>query len=202
MYIECMKATTHDSDARERLIKAAQALLWERGFMGTSPAAIQQMAEVGQGSMYHHFKSKEGLALAAIERSANERWGDYETLFAAESTAYGRIAAYLHAERDVLRGCRIGRLTQDPDIMGNEALRAPVDALFTRLKTQLADFVAQGQAQGEVDTALDPLSIAEMVVAVVQGGYVIAKAANDTQPFARAMAGVLSLLGTHMKCAP
>ena len=55
-------------DAAERLITSTQELLWERGYVGTSPKAIQQRAGAGQGSMYHHFTGKPDLARAAIDR--------------------------------------------------------------------------------------------------------------------------------------
>ena len=56
----------------DRLIEATRELLWERGYVGTSPKAIQQRAGAGQGSMYHHFAGKPDLALAAIRRTAEE----------------------------------------------------------------------------------------------------------------------------------
>lgn len=56
----------------ERLIESTRELLWERGYVGTSPKAIQEHAGAGQGSMYHHFKGKPDLALAAIRRTAEE----------------------------------------------------------------------------------------------------------------------------------
>jgi TetR/AcrR family transcriptional repressor of nem operon len=59
-------------DTRDHLIESTRELLWERGYVGTSPRAIQQRAGAGQGSMYHHFAGKRALALAAIERSAAE----------------------------------------------------------------------------------------------------------------------------------
>jgi TetR/AcrR family transcriptional repressor of nem operon len=59
-------------DTRERLIESTRELLWERGYVGTSPKAIQERSGAGQGSMYHHFGGKPDLALAAISRSAEE----------------------------------------------------------------------------------------------------------------------------------
>ena len=52
-------------DTRDQLIDSTRELLWERGYVGTSPKAIQQRAGAGQGSMYHHFAGKKELALAA-----------------------------------------------------------------------------------------------------------------------------------------
>ena len=56
----------------ERLIESTRDLLWERGYVGTSPKAILERAGAGQGSMYHHFKGKPDLALAAIRRTAEQ----------------------------------------------------------------------------------------------------------------------------------
>ena len=57
----------------ERLIESTRELLWERGYVGTSPKAILERSGAGQGSMYHHFKGgKPDLALAAIRRTAEE----------------------------------------------------------------------------------------------------------------------------------
>src|SRR5436190_16047277 len=104
---------------RDQLIDSTRELLWERGYVGTSPKAIQQRAGAGQGSMYHHFAGKADLALAAVRRNAAEVRAEAETVFAAPGTAYERIERYLRRERDVLRGCRVGRLTHDPDIVAD-----------------------------------------------------------------------------------
>src|ERR1041384_3828186 len=111
---------------RDQLVDSARELVWERGYVGTSPKAIQQRAEAGQGSMYHHFSGKPALALAAIERTASEMAGKAEAQFSASGTAKERLLAYLRRSRDVLRGCPIGGLTQDPEVMADPALRAPV----------------------------------------------------------------------------
>src|SRR3954451_19339347 len=112
---------------RDQLIDSTRELLWERGYVGTSPKAIQQRAGAGQGSMYHHFSGKRELALAAVRRSADELMAAAEAQLSAPGTAVERVSAYLLRERDVLRGCPIGRLTQDPDIVADPELRAPVD---------------------------------------------------------------------------
>ena len=57
-------------DTRTRLVNVAQDLLWERGYAATSSKEILNRANVGQGSMYHHFSGKRDLAAAALEQSA------------------------------------------------------------------------------------------------------------------------------------
>jgi AcrR family transcriptional regulator len=57
-------------NSRQNLIQSAQELLWERGYVGMSPKAIQERSGAGQGSMYHHFKGKGDLAAEAIQQRA------------------------------------------------------------------------------------------------------------------------------------
>ncbi|PCG83576.1 TetR family transcriptional regulator [Streptomyces sp. WZ.A104] len=184
--------------AAERLIESTRELLWERGYTGTSPKAIQQRAGAGQGSMYHHFAGKPDLALAAIRRTAEEMRARAEEQFSTPGTAVDRITAYLRRERDVLKGCPIGRLTQDPDVVADPALRAPVDETLAWLRERLADLLAEGRERGELGAALDPRATAAAVVAVLQGGYVLARAADSVQPFDQAITGVLGLLAAQI----
>ncbi|MFE2721107.1 TetR/AcrR family transcriptional regulator [Kitasatospora sp. NPDC059327] len=182
---------------QDRLIESTQELLWDRGYVGTSPKAIQQRAGVGQGSMYHHFAGKPDLAAAALRRSAEQMRAVAEADLTAPGTAYDRIARYLGRERDVLRGCRIGRMAQDPDVVADPQLRAPVEETFDWLRGRLAEVIAAGQAAGELAPAADPADTAAAVVAVVQGGYVLARAAGTAEPFDQAVRGALGLLAAH-----
>lgn len=188
---------THRVSTRERLVESARALLWERGYVGTSPKTIQQRAEAGQGSMYHHFTGKEDLALAAIRRTAEEIRAGVDAQLSIPGTAVERITAYLQRERDVLRGCPIGRLTQDPEVIANPALRAPVEETFTWLRARLAEVIREGMDRGELEPALDPATTASAIVATMQGGYVLARADGTSEPFDQAIAGILALLAAH-----
>ncbi|MFM9447965.1 TetR/AcrR family transcriptional regulator [Streptomyces acidiscabies] len=178
----------------ERLIESTRELLWERGYVGTSPKAILERAGAGQGSMYHHFKGKPDLALAAIRRTAEELLATAEAVLDAPGTPYERIAAYLRRERDVLRGCPVGRLTMDPDIMASPELRAPVDETLARIRARIAEVVELGQEQGEFAPSLDATEIASAVVATVQGGYVLARASGSPDAFDAGVRGLLALL--------
>ncbi|MBA8979566.1 AcrR family transcriptional regulator [Streptomyces aureorectus] len=178
----------------ERLIESTRALLWERGYVGTSPKAILERAGAGQGSMYHHFKGKPDLALAAIRRTAEEMVATTTAVLDGPGTPYERIEAYLLREREVLRGCPVGRLTMDPEVVADDALRAPVDETLDRLRARLAEVVEEGKEQGELAPGLDSAEIAATVVATVQGGYVLARASGSPAAFDAGVRGLLALL--------
>jgi AcrR family transcriptional regulator len=186
-------------DMRERLIESTRELLWERGYVGTSPKAIQQRSGAGQGSMYHHFRGKPDLALAAIARSAEEMRGRAEAELSGPGTPLRRITTYLRREREALRGCPVGRLTQDPDVMGDPELRRPVEETFSWLRSRLAAVLAEARESGELAAGPDPAATATALVAVLQGGYVLARAAADAEVYAQAVDGALGLLAGHAK---
>ncbi|WP_433464184.1 TetR/AcrR family transcriptional regulator [Spirillospora sp. CA-128828] len=186
-------------DARERLIESTRELLWERGYVGTSPKAIQERSGAGQGSMYHHFRGKPDLALAAISRSADELRARAEAALSGPGTVIERVTGYMRRERDVLKGCPVGRLTQDPDVMADPRLRRPVEETFAWLTQRLAELLAEGRANDELDARIDPAATATALVAVLQGGYVLARAAGSADVQARAIDGALGLLAGGLR---
>ncbi|MFE9096878.1 TetR/AcrR family transcriptional regulator [Streptomyces sp. NPDC007264] len=178
----------------ERLIESTRELLWERGYVGTSPKAILERAGAGQGSMYHHFTGKPDLALAAIRRTAEEMRATAQDVLGGPGTPYQRIEAYLRRERDVLRGCPIGRLTMDPDVVASDELRGPVDETIDWLREQLAAIVEEGKEQGQFVPSLDAEEVAATILSTVQGGYVLARASGSPAAFDAGVRGLLSLL--------
>jgi len=181
-------------DTREQLIESTRELLWDRGYTGTSPKAIQERSGAGQGSMYHHFRGKQDLALAAIERNAADLVARADADLSGPGTVPERIARYLRRERAALRGCPVGRLTMDPDVMGAPDLRRPVADALAAVRDRLAAVLEEGRANGELDPSIDPAAIATALVAVLQGGYVLARASGSADTYTQAVDGILGLL--------
>ena len=181
-------------DTREKLVEATRELLWARGYTATSPKAILTAAGVGQGSMYHHFEGKEALAIEAIRVNGAELRALIEADVMIPGTAVDRIERYLLKYRDVLKGCRFGRIAQDPHVIESPALRAEVDEMFRWMCARLTRVIAQGQSDGDVPADIDAKDLGAMVVAVVEGGYVLARARNDPDAFASAARGAVGLL--------
>ncbi len=183
-----------------KLIETAQELLWERGYIGMSPRAIQDRAGVGQGSMYHHFRSKAALAVAAEEQTAVQLMAEMDTLLSSPPVdSMERLLAFLRMERDILKGCRIGRLTADPEVVADDALRKPLEKTFAWMTNRIATLLREAQIENTLSATFDVDVVATTIMSVRQGGYVLARAANSTHPYEQAIEGLIALLILYKK---
>lgn len=179
---------------KDRLLDATQELLWEKGYAATSPRDVLTAAGAGQGSMYHHFRGKKDLAAAALDRGARAMRSEAEAALHGPGTALARLEDYLLRRRDPLRGCRMGRMTYDPDVLATPELLAPVGDALDWLVATVAQVVDEAARDGDLDPGIDPRELASTIVAVVQGGYVLARARHDATAFDAAVRGAVTLL--------
>lgn len=61
------------SDTREKIVAAADRLIYERGFDFTSFADIASVVGISRGNFYYHFKTKDEILEAVIERRIRDR---------------------------------------------------------------------------------------------------------------------------------
>ncbi|KUJ81087.1 TetR/AcrR family transcriptional regulator [Ruegeria profundi] len=61
------------SDTREKIVTAADKLIYERGFDFTSFADIASVVGISRGNFYYHFKTKDEILDAVIERRIRDR---------------------------------------------------------------------------------------------------------------------------------
>lgn len=168
--------------------------MWERGYSATSPRAVRELAGVGQGSMYHHFSTKHDLGVAALSHTCQETVTPSLTTLLGEGDAMDRLTEYLSRPRQALKGCRVGRMTQDPAVAADAELRAPVAGAFRSVHEALARVIREAISSGALPAQLDADRLACTISATIQGGYVLAMAQQDPEPFEMACAGALDLL--------
>ena len=188
--------TKHDD-----LIEATKTLLWEKGYDATSPKAIQQLSNAGQGSFYHHFKSKKDLAAKAMETVTEERMADFDKVFGFSGPVIERIERFLLEPRDALRGCRIGRMVWDSTISEPE-LKRPIEKYFRYVEGRMLEALEKALASGEIKSAVPPEQIAAMILAAIQGALTLGRAMQDPKWYGRAMQGAVASIKQVIKTEP
>ncbi len=175
--------------ARDRLVGAAQDLFAAQGVGATSPRAVLAASGVGQGSLYHHFPTKHDLALAAVGATVDDALTRAMRTLGSDSPVIERLLTYLERPRDGLAGCKIGRLTADQAVMDDDGLRDVVTAYFVRLLGVVTDIFRETGLTDDV--ARDR---AHAALAIIQGGYVLARATQDPDALTAAVRGFVGLL--------
>lgn len=179
--------------ARDRLTSAMAELLWERGYAATSPRDVLSRAEVGQGSMYHHFSGKHELAVEAMAAVTGDLTSA-SSLLEEDGSPVERIKRYLTLPRPGTRGCRVGRMTQDPQVVEDAELSAIVAEAFETMLGRWERTIAAAIDAGELPESIDPADLARTLAAVIQGGYVLARAQGTQAPMDAAIRGAVDLL--------
>lgn len=77
-------------DTRDRLLDAAETVVAERGVSALSLDAVAGEAGVSKGGLLHHFRSKEALLAALVERMAGEMRATFDAAVEAEPPGPGR----------------------------------------------------------------------------------------------------------------
>src|ERR1700754_4834650 len=137
---------TTPATTRERLVGEAMRLFSAKGFDATSVSQIEAAAGLtpGSGALYHHFKSKEALLEAGIDRQLDRRQAmhDIRTLFAGlgdlriELTMLGRyVLTVLDEETQLLQIAARTPPDQSPRL--NNAYAALIDGLYA----EVADWI-------------------------------------------------------------
>jgi AcrR family transcriptional regulator len=180
--------------SRDQLTQAMADLLWERGYAATSPRDVMARAGVGQGSMYHHFRGKHDLAVAALSAAVEAALVDSTMLLEGDGTPLERLKRYLSLPRPGTRGCRIGRMTQDPQVVADAELLTIVAHAFDTMLGRWEQAIAAAIAAGELPASIVPADLARTLAAVLQGGYVLSRALGDQAPMDAAVRGAISLL--------
>jgi len=189
--------------ARDSLLAAAKALLWQVGYEAMSPRRVLAAAGAGQGSLYHHFAGKAALAAAALAEVEAEMTAGLEAHFDGAADPLGAVRGFIDLPFDPLKGCRLGRLANEAAIADPEAadpaLRAPLDRFFVRARRRLAEALRQAAAGRRPDPEPDAeMPDAEMlagaILAAIQGGFVLSRIHQAETPMRQAQAGAHALL--------
>lgn len=179
---------------RDRILTATNELFRRNGFNGTSIKQITVAAGVPMGSLYHFFPNgKVQLAQEAIETSGPTYEQLFEMIAGEAASPQAAIADFFDGAAEVLEAtdfidiCPIGTVAREV-ASTNEMLRESTWKVFS---SWVAAMAALFEAAG-VPTR-EARQLATTVVAALEGGFMLARAARDTAPL-RAIGAAIGLL--------
>ena len=169
-------------DDRDVLDRAKETF-WQRGYAATSMRNLKDELGVLPGSLYGAFGDKHALFIRALERYADGTRAAASLLL--ESPVLPRLRELLTdvltaAQLAPARGCMLGNTAAEILPGDDEAGRVVRDA-FRDLETAIQHGLELAQRTGEVGDNVNCGAQARLLVAVMQGLHVLARAELDPQ---------------------
>ncbi|HYA76880.1 MAG TPA: TetR/AcrR family transcriptional regulator [Burkholderiaceae bacterium] len=167
---------------RQKLLDAALLLIRTKGYAATTVDDLCAEAGVTKGAFFHHFKSKDTLAVAAADY-----WSDMTGAFFAAAPYHkhadplDRVLGYIDFRKSILTGkvpeftCLVGTMVQEvyetcPPI--RKACETSINAHASKVEGDIAEAMRRYRIRAKWTAR----SLALHTQAVLQGAFVLAKA--------------------------
>jgi TetR/AcrR family transcriptional repressor of nem operon len=187
---------------RDRVLSAATGLVRERGVAAVSLDDVEAAAGVGRSQMYHYFDDRDDLLRAvaattadAVLTRAHERLDGIDVLAGIDRWFAAAIAAT--EARQGAGGCPIGSLVNQL-AEHDEATRLVFVDAFDRWQAPLVSGLARMQACGDLRADVSVTDLADVLMAAMQGGLLLAQVRRDPDPLRHALAGARTAVAAAM----
>jgi TetR/AcrR family transcriptional repressor of nem operon len=172
-------------DARTKLLDAAIALVRAQGYAATTVDALCRKAGVTKGAFFHHFESKDALAVSAAHHWSETTSGLFASApYHDHADPLDRVLAYVDFRRAMLQGapaeftCYAGTTVQESFATNDDIRGACKESIFGHAETLVAD-IAEAMRQHKIKGNWTAQSLALHTQAVLQGAFVLAKASGN-----------------------
>lgn len=182
-----MLTTTAKPDAKSKLLDAALSLIRAKGYSATTVDDLCKAAGVTKGAFFHHFRSKDDLAVAAAAH-----WSEVTSRVFAEAPyrdradPLDRILGYIAFRKELLRGevpeftCLAGTMVQEV-YETSPAIRDACAASICGHAATLEEDIRAAMASRGIAGEWSALSLALHIQAVLQGAFILAKATGGAE---------------------
>ena len=177
-----MISRTVKPSARDKILAAAFSLIRARGYAATTVDDLCAAAGVTKGAFFHHFNSKEDLAVAAADH-----WSETTDAFFAGASYHhhadplDRVLGYIDFRKAILKGtvpeftCLVGTMVQEA-YESHPAIRDAVDRSISRHAAKVEADIEEAMRRYRLDDGWTAASLALHTQAVLQGAFILAKA--------------------------
>jgi TetR/AcrR family transcriptional repressor of nem operon len=180
-------ATEIQHESKTKLLDAALHVIRAKGYAATTIDDICNKAGVTKGSFFHHFKSKDELAVAAASH-----WGTMTDGFFAAAPyrklqdPLDRLLGYVDFRAAILNGeladytCLLGTLVQET-YATHPGIRAACDLGMSAHISELTRDVDAAKKLYAPKAAWSADSVGYFIQVVLQGSFIFAKATQSPE---------------------
>jgi len=169
-------------ESKTRILDAAMSVIRSKGYSATTVDDICRTASLSKGSFFHHFKSKEELALAAAEHFSTMAADFFaEAPYRAAVDPLDRLLGYVDFRSAILRGelpeftCILGTMVQET-YETHPPIRKACDQYISAHAAEVAGDIEAAKRLYAPNATWSAESLGLFTQAVVQGAFILAKA--------------------------
>jgi TetR/AcrR family transcriptional regulator, transcriptional repressor for nem operon len=176
---------TPQHHSKTKLLDAALTVIRAKGYAATTVDDICHQAGVTKGSFFHHFTSKDELAVAAAEHWSTMTEGLFAAApYRALPDPLDRVLGYVDFRATILRGelhqytCLFGTLVQET-YATHPGIRVVCERGLSVHIAALVRDIAAAKRLYAANADFTPESVGYFIQSVLQGSFIFAKARQD-----------------------
>jgi AcrR family transcriptional regulator len=172
---------------RQHIVETAAPIFNRKGYAATSLSDLLAPLRLTKGALYGNFKDKDEIALAAFSYSFSQLKNGY--VQALQDAGPQDRVAQLKALVDFplqkfewlsqTGGCPLLNTAVEADD-GDTLLLAAVQGAFRQWKVLITNIIRQGMAEQQIKADTQAENLATLLVALLEGGILLAKVNNTT----------------------
>ncbi len=172
-------------NTRQRILDIAHRQTLRQGFTATSIEGILAEAGITKGAFFHHFKSKNALARALVERYAE---GELQMLSELVGRAeklsrdplqqlllvIGLFQEWMEGQADPPEGCLFASFCYQSELFPEEMKGIAAETMVA-WRQALATKIRAAAEQHPPSVAVDAEAVADMFTTLIEGAFVVAR---------------------------
>lgn len=182
---------------KNKILETASTLILNNGYTGTSIDRLIQEVGITKGAFFYHFKSKNALAHALLEKHIRqgeemiESWMGRAEKISRDPLQQLLIFVGQYIEfgdnlKEPYSGCLLASCCYQKEAFDDEVKKMCKDS-FLSWRKKVGGKIRQVMEQYTPVRPIDPDSLADNMIAVLEGAFILSKSLNDPKIVAQQM---------------
>lgn len=192
-------ASSKSERTRQFIIEKVAPVFNMKGYAGTSLSDLTTATGLTKGAIYGNFKNKDEVAVEAFRHNLSRISAVFIAEMAQAVSPVDKVltlpVSYRKIYQDIAAtgGCPILNTATDTDDT-HPQLRQLVQEAVKRLKKTIEGLVEEGVGLAQIREGTDGDKVAGLIIALVEGGFLVSRIANDRKYFENALEQVEKII--------
>lgn len=151
---------------REAILDAATELFALKGYKGTAASEIAEQARVAQGTVFHHFKSKENLLISICDELVNSFIEGVRKAAEGPGTGWDALERILLFNSEFRKTRRDAITVAFRETMDLSRAEKEIHEHFSGLVNQIVEIKSDCIARGITDGSIRPVPVCETAMLI------------------------------------